>query len=427
MTDINKLAEDFAKHVQYNKIDTMEYMDEIKQMREYQLVQPFRKVINELSFSFCINNGLWNRIRDYISDSTILDEDKVLLMLWTKNIFSFKDIKSRYYQGILKWYFDRLDKPIEDLLFDDITISDKKGKEINIAHKLYSKTPSIFLKLNKSDYIKESINSKLNVSNPLIRYINDYIEIGKSIQFNIKGFPMNQTLYLLCGMAITHALDYSKGNHSFKQLINLLRSYIQLNIKSLCLLPNNEKDLPTENKNEYYNLITYLKIEKDKYNYRYKCAEKYFNDSKDDSKESKDESKQNRNTKYCFGTNPGDEGKTFILTQYSTAEEYNKIWDELEKIYSSNNNKITDELIIKWFDGQLLTRSTCLIGCLLIVLKEHKTIEFIKDEMPDWKAIGMGTIKETYLIKNDILDVPHPKILNDVLDVLSSYIISKMK
>ena len=421
MTDINKLTEDFAKHVMYNKIDTMEYMDEIKQMREYQLIQPFKKIINELFFSFCINNGLWNRVREYVSDSDIQDEDKALLMLWTKNIFSFKNIKNRYYQGILKWYFDRLDKPIEELLFDDIVILDKKGKEINIAHKLYSKTPSIFVKLIKSDYLfSESTKAKLNVSNPLIRYIPKYIEIGKSIQFNVKGFPMNETLYLLCGMAIVHALDYIKTKHTFKQLINLLRSYIQLNIKSLCLLPDKENpNEESKNENEYYNLITYLKLEKDKYNYRYKCAEKYFNNS-----ENKEE--QFSNTKYCLGTNPGDEGKTFILTKYSTAEEYNKVWDELEKIYSEN--KMTDELIIKWFDGQLLTRSTCLIGCLLIVLKEQKTIEFIKDEMPDWKAIGEQTIKETYLVKNKIdVDIPHPKILNDVLDVLSSYIVSKLK
>lgn len=415
--NINDLVEDFAKHVMYNKIDTMEYMDEIIQMREYQLILPFKKVVNELFFSFCINNGLWNRVKDYISGSNIQDEDKALLMLWTKNIFSFKDIKNRYYQGILKWYFDRLDKPIEDLLFDDIVISDKKGKEINIAHNLYSKTPAIFMKLIKSDYL--SFASKLNVSNPLVRYISKYIEIGKSIQFNIKGFPMNETLYLLCGMAILHALDYSKSKHTFKQLINLLRSYIQLNIKSLCLLPNDESK--NENEKEYYNLITYLKLDKDKYNYRYKCAEKYFNSKMDEKENSLS------NTKYCFGTNPGDEGKTFILTKYSTPEEYNKVWDELEEIYSNSSRKITDELIIKWFDGQLLTRSTCLIGCLLIVLKEHKTIEFIKDEMPDWKAIGEHTIKETYLTKNEISDIPHPKILNDVLDILSYYIISKMK
>jgi hypothetical protein len=415
------LVEDFAKHVQYNKIDTMEYIDEIKQMREYQLILPFKKVVNELFFSFCINNGLWNRVKDYITELDIQDEDKALLMLLTKNIFSFKNIKNRYYQGILKWYFDRLDKPIEELLFDDIVISDKKGKEIKIAHKLYSKTPAIFMKLIKSDYLlSESI--KPNMSNPLINHISKYIEIGKSIQFNIKGFPMNETLYLLCGMAIIHALDYSKSKHTFKQLINLLRSYIQLNIKSLCLMPN--ELMPNEeskNENEYYNLITYLKLEKDKYNYRYKCAEKYFNSKIDET-----QNETISNTKYCFGTNPGDEGKTFILTKYSTAEEYNKVWNELEKMYSEN--KITDELIIKWFDGQLLTRSTCLIGCLLIVLKEHKTIEFIKNEMPDWKAIGEHTIKGTYLTKNEIdVNIPHPKILNDVLDVLSYYIVSKMK
>lgn len=404
MSDINKLVEDFAKYVQHNKIETMEYMDEIKQMREYHLVKPFKKIVDDLMMSFCINNGLWNRI----SDTNITDEDKALLMLWTKGVLSFNNIKDRYYQGILKWYFDRLDKPIEDLLFDNITIQDKKGKEINIAHKLYSKTPAIYIRLKQSDYLS---NTKPNMSNPLIKYIPTYIEIGKSIQFNIKGFPMNETLYLLCGMAIVHALhvDFS----SFKQLINLLRSYIQLNIKSLCLLPNEE----TKNENEYYNLITYLKIEKDKYNYRYKCTEKYFESSTIND---------NQNTKYCLGTNPGDEGKTFILTKYSTAKDYNKVWDELEEIYSGNNRNITDELIIKWFDGQLLTRSTCLIGCLLIVLKEHKIIEFIKNEMPDWKAIGQHTISGTYNIKSDIPDVPNPKKLNDVLDILSSYIISKL-
>ena len=60
-----------------------------------------------------------------------------------------------------------------------------------------------------------------------------------------------------------------------------------------------------------------------------------------------------------------------------------------------------------WFDSQLLTRSTCLIGCMLIILKERKYIEFIKDEMPDWKSIGMGTFEGTYITGEDI----------DVLDV----------
>ena len=55
-----------------------------------------------------------------------------------------------------------------------------------------------------------------------------------------------------------------------------------------------------------------------------------------------------------------------------------------------------------WFDCQLLTRSTCLIGCMLILLKENKKIEFIKDEMPDWKSIGLGTIEGTYILKEGI-------------------------
>ena len=45
---------------------------------------------------------------------------------------------------------------------------------------------------------------------------------------------------------------------------------------------------------------------------------------------------------------------------------------------------------------------------MLIALKEwnenNKYIKFKKDEMPDWKAIGLGTYKDTYLLSDENIE-----------------------
>lgn len=393
--DLNKIIEDFVKHCMYNKKSTMEYYDEIKEMRENTIPQ-FRQVVDEQFNRFCLNNGLWNRLNFGEIDKSSNDEAKALIKLWTLGNTNYK-FKNRYLNGLIDWFLDKnINIEMKDLpMIDEWTMLNKKNEEVKVGHLFYSKVPPLYLKLKDVQKDKYSITP----SNKLIKYFPDFIKIGKSIQFNVKGFQMNETLWLLVGIAIV----YVKLNpqSTFKGLVNLLRAFIQLNITSICL----ESDASKE-----YNLITFLKTEKDNYNYRYKCAEKYFEKYKKIGK-----------TDYKV-----ENGKTFILTEYANHEEYLNKWNELESMYKDKG--LTKELIVKWFDSQLLTRSTCLVGCILIILMENKTIEFIKDEMPDWKAIGLGTIDGTYVVKESLnailknMDIPKDWKLVDVLSTIAYYI-----
>jgi hypothetical protein len=387
--DLNKLVEDFVKHCMYNKKSTMEYYDEIKEMREYTVPQ-FRQVVDEQFNRFCLNNGLWNRL-DFGKNEN--DEAKALIKLWTLGNTDYK-FKNRYLNGLVDWFLDKnINMEMNDLpTLDEWTMLNKKDEEVKVAHHFYSKIPPLYLKLKNVQKDKYSITP----SDKLIKWISDFIKIGKSIQFNVKGFQMNETLWLLVGMAIV----YVKLNpqSTFKGLIKLLRAFIQLNITSICLESDDSKE---------YNLITFLKTGGEEYNYRYKCAEKYFGNYKKIGK-----------TDYKV-----ENGKTFILTEYNNHEEYLSKWNELENMFKDKG--LTKELIVKWFDSQLLTRSTCLIGCILIVLMENGTIEFIKDEMPDWKAIGLGTIDGTYVVKEALnipKDIPKDWKLVDVLSTIAYYI-----
>lgn len=399
--DLNKIIEDFVKHCMYNKKSTMEYYDEIKEMRENTIPQ-FRQVIDEHFNRFCLNNGLWNRLDFGKLDNcgSENDEAKALIKLWTLGNTNYK-FKNRYLNGLVDWFLDKnINKEMKDLpTLDDWTMLNKKGEEVKVGHLFYSKIPPLYLKLKDIQKSEYSISPSDSLPQ-LIKYFPMFIKIGKSIQFNVKGFQMNETLWLLVGMAIV----YVKLNpqSTFRGLIKLLRAFIQLNITSICL----ESDASKE-----YNLVTFLKTGGDNsdggYNYRYKCAEKYFTNYKKIGK-----------TEYKT-----ENGKSYILTEYANHEEYLNKWNELEEEFKKNS--LTKELIVKWFDSQLLTRSTCLVGCILIVLMEGKTIEFIKDEMPDWKAIGLGTIDGTYVPKEALnipKDIPKDWKLVDVLSTIAYYI-----
>lgn len=405
---LNEILNDFGKHCLYNKVDSIEYYEEIKQMRENAIPQ-FRKMVNEIFYRFCINNGLWNKI-DYsnFGNLSVGDEYKALVKLWTMGIINY-NIKDRYYDGVVNWYLSRLDEKMEDLNFEDIELETKKGK-VKIAHLLYDKTPAIYMKIKKPEKLKELNKSYLNqIEAVKMENIKEFIKIGKCIQFDVKGFPMNETLYLLIGILIKYLIDNDIVNkcESMRELIlKHIVPFVQLNILSLCLTSRDKME-GSENK---YNLVTYIKSNGE-YNYRYKCAEKYF------------KSKPKGKTEYV-----DSENEKYILTEYSNLEDYISKWDELDKMFKSG--KLTDELIVKWFDSQLMTRSTCLIGCILIILKEGKLIKFKKDEMPDWKSIALNTFEETYCVSDELNKT---KIFNenvklkDVLSIITNYILSHSK
>lgn len=422
---MSNFVEDFAKCCMYNKTKTMEYFDSCKATREYQMIPEVRKIINSMFASFCFNNGLWHRILKEGLIEFLNDTQQTFLF----TILKLKNIpKDRYNQHIQEYYFKNLETKMKDFKgLEKIDIPTKSKTSFVMAY--YNQSPAIFEKIKEVKEMpiperKEIMDDELSIK--LIKEIPKFIKLGQCLQFNVKGFVKNQLLYLLYGLALYYVK--SQKFESFKDLISCLKSFIQFNLDTKCFNVLDVEKEEDKDKDNYYNLITFLilgtKGGEKQYNYRYKCAEKYFDLRDSDSvafngniteyKKFKDDGPEAEATSY----------KTAITTEYKTKDDVLEKWEELENDFKTNG--ISDNLIIKWFDSQLLTRSTCLIGCMLILLKEDKKIEFIKNEMPDWKAIGMGSIEGTYNVKDEIenLDVEELKDLKvkHVLLLLEEYI-----
>lgn len=421
-------VEDFAQKAMYNKTSSMEYFDSCKQTREYQMIPEVRKIVNTYFASFCFNNGLWNRIFkeqliEYLNDT---QQTFLFTILKLKNI-----PKDRYNQHIQEYYFNNLETKISDFGgLEKIDIPTKSKTSFIMAY--YNQSPAIFEKIKEVKEMpipdkKEIMDDELSVN--LIKEIPKFIKLGQCLQFNVKGFVKNQLLYLLYGLALYYVVEKMKSKEytTFESLVKDLKTFVQFNIDTKCYDVLSVEKVDNSKKDNYYNLITFLilgtKGNEKQYNYRYKCAEKYF-----DLRDSDSMSYNGNITEYKKFKDDGPNAeatsyKTAITTEYTTKEDVLEKWEELEAEYTTNG--ITDKLIIKWFDSQLLTRSTCLIGCMLILLKENKKIEFIKDEMPDWKSIGLGTIEGTYSVGDALenLDVELKDIkVKHVLLLLEEYV-----
>lgn len=403
MLSQKNFVEEFIEYTIFNMPEVLEYYQDIKETREYQTLPELRKVIDTYFNNFCFNNGLYYKLDDNLTNKD--DEKSTLLYLLTLGNRG-KLPTNRYRRQIIKYYFEAMNdnKLIKDVRFEDI----KAFK----ADDYYSHRPPIYCKIiNPTDEDLIKLRPKLEVSKTaeqIIKHTTDFIKIGQSIQFNIKGFPMNQLLYLLVGIAI-YSASKSKFN-TFKELIDYLKSFIQLNLSSICINTiDTTKNIESDN---FYNLITYLMfdVDKEEYNMRYKPAHKYFKDYKLD--EHVQVNKTLFKTKYDETSN---KNQAFITTEYPTKEDVLNVWQELEDEWNKNNKTLSKELIVKWFDGQLLTRSTCLIGVILIILEENKIIRFEEDEMPDWKSIALNNYSNTYSLISDIPDLKIPEISSDVL------------
>ena len=390
--DINAMTEDFIKMCCNNDPETINYYYEIREFRAYSQVKDFRKVIDENFNNFCFNNSLIHKI-----NFGLLNDNQLLFYRILSYAFdnSFKSLPSSMsYRLILEYYMKHLNENIENVKLEDLK---------TVCGYWYDNIPSRYLV--KQGKIKEVKEIKCESSKPnfdLIKHTLDFLKIGNSLLFNVDGFTKNQIVLLLYGMTVYYAWVKLKNKEfkSFKQLVNYLKSFIQINTYSKCLDVLDYKELKEKDKEDnkdFYNLITYLKFKTDdkgeNYNYRYKCAEKYF----------KDKSRKTSGTlnKTVYEELPT--GESYIKTVYENIDEVKKVWNDLEEEFK--NNGLTDKLITMWFDGQLLTRSTCLIGCMLIMLKEGKFIEFKKDEMPDWKAIAVGNYEGTYETKEEFKDL----------------------
>ena len=403
--DINAMTEDFIKMCCNNDPETINYYYEIRDFRAYSQVKDFRKVIDENFNNFCFNNSLIHKI-----NFGLLNDNQMLFYRILSYAFdnSFKTLPSDYKNRIiLEYYMKNLNEDISSLSLEDLK---------TVCGYWYDNIPSRYLvkqgKIKEVKEIKEIQNIKPNFD--LIKHTLDFLKIGNSLLFNVDGFAKNQIVLLLYGMAVYYAWVKLKNKEfqSFKQLVNYLKSFIQINTYSKCLdvLDYKEMKEDKEKEGDFYNLITYLKFKTDEkgenYNYRYKCAEKYF----------KDKSRKTSGTlnKTVYEELPT--GESYIKTVYENIDEVKKVWNDLEEEFKEHG--LSNKLITMWFDGQLLTRSTCLIGCMLIMLKEGKFIEFKKDEMPDWKAIAVGIYEGTYETKEEFKDLKINESDLKLVDVL---------
>lgn len=425
--DINAMTEDFIKMCCNNDPETINYYYEIRDFRAYSQVKDFRKVIDENFNNFCFNNSLIHKINFGLLNDNQLLFYRILSYAFENgegNIFKTlpSDFKNRL---ILEYYMKGLNEDISSLSLEDLK---------TVCGYWYDNIPSRYLvKQGKIKEVKEIKCESIKPNFDLIKHTLDFLKIGNSLLFNVDGFAKNQICLLLYGMAVYYAWIKLKNKEfkSFKQLVNYLKSFIQINTYSKCLDVLEYKELKEDkdqkDNKDFYNLITYLKFKTDdiklcfldpqgdkgeNYNYRYKCAEKYF----------KDKSRKTSGTlnKTVYEELPT--GESYIKTVYENIDEVKKVWNDLEEEFK--NKGLTDKLITMWFDGQLLTRSTCLIGCMLIMLKEGKFIEFKKDEMPDWKAIAVGSYESTYETKEEFKDL---KINESDLNSLESREHSSLK
>lgn len=369
----------FKSLVERNSVDTLEFWDDMLEMREIKQMisehNDFSKMLFNMFNSFALNNGLINRI----NFDLLNDEEKTFLTLITNKQYT---PKNRYRQHILKYYFDNINEDMKNLSLE----------KLGFMHNYYNIIPPLYKGISK---INNIVNPIIPEDMSVLKNVDEYIKIGKSIQFDVEGFPQNQLLYLIAGMCIIDCINTE--HKTFKELVNHIKAYNQLNILN--------KSFDGEIFDEGYNLVTFIDFKNDgriTHNFRYQAANKYR--LTDDL---------NHNTKLV----DDDKGK-YIKTELKK-EELKSLWEKMELLYK---NKEYDKLINVFFDSQCLTRSTCLTGVMLIMIFNKKTIKFKKDEMPDWKSIIEGTYEGTFDFVEDItIKQNEPFKLSYILKILRTY------
>lgn len=411
--DINEVIKIYFELSNFNNPDFLKYSDDIEQCKILQNIpKNLKKELNKSYNNFMISNGI---IDANFKTDDLTDEQLTWLMLLCNDL----NYKPEGYQLKL-WNFYHLPK------FLSCSMTNIYDEFINYFNDLingyYSQIPYLYFKYrseNKLEFVEDSGIQKITLNKHFD--LNEFIKIGKCIQFNVNGFQKNELLYLLYGLCVVYTRK-QKFN-TFKELLKCILGFVQINILSKCFICD---DIDQDD----YNLITYIKYGENNYNFRYKPALNYINQdcinqdckNQNDMKKYIEHQNETKRTKLTLNEN----GDIYILTKLNK-NDIDDIFSEFEKLYKE---KQYEKLIMKFFDSQCLTRSTCLTGCLLILILEGKMIEFYENHMPDWFAILTDkiSIKETYKIISDIPDIEnYPENLNDVLSCLINYTLDKLK
>lgn len=367
------------------------------------IFEEFRKTRNFGTLSK-INNDLFNElIKTY--NQYILGNG-----LFVKRLFRFtfdeyqsfcfniltrnpQQYTNHWYTYISNYIFSKFDENItaiqlEDLKFIDCYYSENLSRKIK---KLITKPP------------------KITLNEQPIKDVDKLIKIGENIKYDCIGFYNNELLYLLCGLCINEGIK--RNFSSFNQLFKFVKSYLQLwQFNKIYEL--NQKE---------FHLVTHIK-HNGNYVKRYKSCQKYFSDY--------DHKTTNNKTKYIVDKN---NDSIYIETNLSV-QQINDTWKTLEQLFR-DKDKLLD-LYYYYVTSQLLTRSSCLSGLIILQIlyykQNNKFIRVNKDEQLDWYAISVdvNTFKENIwnycsVVECECSDIDCAKV-SDVLNYTHHYIASNL-
>lgn len=380
------IVEEYFKDLQdlsiKNTSEFLEYIKEFESMglfNEIMKNSQLKKIYNSIKNNYITTNGIGNKFDELVD---LQDNQQAFINLI--NNVPYKG-NNRYYQAIHQFLHKHLNNEMGTFELEEIdNLIDNIGKY-----------PSLRI-------IKKKIETEQNILKPndkLIKHLKLILEVGYTIQHTIvKGFSTNIFVYLLSGLCILSARQKLNNNEfkTFNDLLMYVKSFCQL------YLINNVYEA-IKMKNDDYNLITFIKfkspgLENEIYNYRYTTADEFCKEYETYAKEYKKLHNQELKTKLV-----DDEKGKYILTKY-TKKELRKLYEQFENDYKTiieNGYKEEDikKLIIEFFSSQCLTRSTCLIGTLMLVILLGKTIKLT--DLIDYEAILTGKITSYKIDEND--------------------------
>ena len=374
-----------------NTHEFIEYIEEFENMNlfnEMMKNKQIKKMYYNIKNNYVCTNGLANKF-DELQD--LNDSQKAYISL-INNVPYNGD--NRYYQAIHQFYHKHLSDKMGTFELEEI-----EGLIDNIG-----KYPSLRI-------FKKKIECEQNILKPneeLIKQLKTILEVGFSIQHTVvEGFATNIFNYVLSGLCILSTRQ-KLINHEFKDFKEFLKY-----IKSFCqlYLINNVYEA-VKMKDKDYNLITFIKfktpgIENEIYNYRYTTADEFCKEYlKYFEKYKKEHGKELKTTLV------DDEKGKYILTKYNKKEledlykHFDELFQEILKYFDSENkfsnevsrvnyeneeyNEKIKQFVIEFFQSQCLTRSTCLIGTLMLIILSGKTIKLTG--LIDYESILTGKI-----------------------------------
>lgn len=405
-TQIDILQKLYAKNkyqyvVQFNEFINSKYAQMIKE-RDMKTIQ---NLINQYN-RFCLYNGLLTNqhlMLPELLNSTHNNIDELNLFIYlvlTNNITTenIKKLNNFHYKLILLNIYNNYNTPIEKYTLD----------KLSFAHDYYSDAISY---TSKKEFKKQFNSTPQLLARPQIKIdptiVPKLINIGEFIKYDCKYFYDSELLYLLCGLCIVNSKNVDIN--SFDDLFNYIYGFLQL-------LPFNKVFKPTIFKNEpqpEYNLTTFIK-NKNHYNHRYKMCEKYIVTNP------KEIDINNENRTKLIQT----QSDIYIQTTIKL-DEVDEIYAKLNELYQvyMNDTSIDNlmELYKQFVCNQLLTRSSCLFGLLMVnilqFLNNKPFIKPLKDEQLDWCAIlNPDKINECYELVDKKIDFKLEKLrVGDVL------------